>query len=222
MNDNLESREFQTASNAAYSFFLHDLCDVYIEATKPLFETNIDSPEKVSAQNTLHTALEAGLKLLHPFMPYVTEDLWQRLPRRPRDECESIMLASFPEKVCYSHITHLLMMQVSQQDFPEAEADFDLVIEVIKAARSVVGMYNLPTNGKTIEDKITGMSYRRSRQTPLIPQSSFRQRSRRSARPLNRKKRSSLLSPKAAALFSSSRMTPRSREAAVRRSLRPT
>lgn len=142
VNDKLESRDFADASTAAYSFFLHDLCDVFIEATKPLFEANVDSPEKISAQNTLYTALDAGLKLLHPFMPFVTEDLWQRLPRRPEDTCESIMIAAFPERI-------------PEQHFPEAEADFDLAMETIKAARSIVGLYNLPTNGKTLEDKIT-------------------------------------------------------------------
>jgi valyl-tRNA synthetase len=70
-----------------------------------LFETNEESEAMVSARNTLYTALEAGLKLLHPFMPYVTEDLWQRLPRRPEDTCESIMLASFPETVSPSDNT---------------------------------------------------------------------------------------------------------------------
>lgn len=99
VNSSLEERDFQSASTAAYAFFLYDLCDVFIEATKPLFEANEESGAKISAQNTLYTCLEAGLKLLHPFMPFVTEDLWQRLPRRPDDKCESIMLSSFPEQV---------------------------------------------------------------------------------------------------------------------------
>ncbi|KAK4686354.1 valyl-tRNA synthetase, partial [Tremellales sp. Uapishka_1] len=138
----LEDRDFQGASQAAYHYFLYELCDVFIEATKPLFEANEESATKVSAQNTLYTCLEGGLKLLHPFMPYVTEDLWQRLPRRPDDACESVMLASFPEKI-------------PEHNFPEAEADFDLTFECIKAARSLTSTYNLATNGKTLEDKIT-------------------------------------------------------------------
>lgn len=52
-----------------------------------------------SAQNTLYTCLDEGLKLLHPFMPFVTEELWQRLPRRPDDACRSIMLAKYPVEV---------------------------------------------------------------------------------------------------------------------------
>ena len=49
-----------------------------------------------SAQNTLYTCLDHGLRLLHPFMPFVTEELWQRLPRRPNDPTPSIMLAKYP------------------------------------------------------------------------------------------------------------------------------
>lgn len=138
----MENRDFAEATNYAYRFFLNDLCDVFIEATKPTFESTEDTPEKLSAQNTLYTALEGGLKLLHPFMPYVTEDLWQRLPRRAGDETPSIMVAAFPE-------------EIPEYNFPEAEAEFNLVNDVIKSARTIVGLYNLPTNGKTLEDKIT-------------------------------------------------------------------
>lgn len=142
VNSCLENRDFAEATNYAYRFFLNDFCDVFIEATKPTFESTEDTPEKLQVQNTLYTALEGGLKLLHPFMPYVTEDLWQRLPRRAGDETPSIMVAAFPE-------------EVPEYNFPEAEADFDLTNDVIKYARTIVGLYNLPTNGKTPEDKIT-------------------------------------------------------------------
>lgn len=78
------------------------------EATKPLFEANNRPAEQLSAQNTLYTCLEAGLKLLHPYMPFVTEDLWQRLPRRPEDKCESIMISPFPEKVSLPYSFHVI------------------------------------------------------------------------------------------------------------------
>jgi valyl-tRNA synthetase len=128
-----------------------------------LFEANEESPAKLSAQNSLYTALEAGLKLLHPFMPYVTEDLWQRIPRRPEDETPSIMVSDFPEAVscisnstCAGHATTaILIVQSEKQDFPEAYADFELTMSAIRSARSVAGLYNLATNGKTLEDKIT-------------------------------------------------------------------
>lgn len=49
-----------------------------------------------SAQNTLYTCLDQGLRLLSPFMPFVTEELWQRLPRRPEDTTASITISRFP------------------------------------------------------------------------------------------------------------------------------
>jgi valyl-tRNA synthetase len=98
VNQAMENRDFSDATTYAYRFFLNDLCDVFIEATKPIFEGD-DEAAKASAQNTLYTAIDAGLKLFHPFMPYVTEDLWQRLPRREGDNTPSIMVAAFPEAV---------------------------------------------------------------------------------------------------------------------------
>lgn len=59
-----------------------------------------DPKTRASAQQTLYTCLDYGLRLLHPFMPFVTEELWQRLPRRVND-CPSIMIASYPTQVCY-------------------------------------------------------------------------------------------------------------------------
>jgi valyl-tRNA synthetase len=55
-----------------------------------------DEGKKKLAQEALYTALEGGLRLLHPMMPFVTEELWQRLPRRSTDSVPSIMLAPYP------------------------------------------------------------------------------------------------------------------------------
>ena len=52
-----------------------------------------------SGQQTLYTCLDYGLRLLHPFMPFVTEELWQRLPRLPNDPTPSIMVSSYPVNV---------------------------------------------------------------------------------------------------------------------------
>lgn len=99
LNKNLEQRSFQLATQTIYDFWLYQLCDVYIEAMKPI--SGDDTPEEVrrSAQDTLYTALDYGLRMLHPFMPFVTEELWQRLPRRPEDKTITIALASFPQYV---------------------------------------------------------------------------------------------------------------------------
>ena len=60
-----------------------------------------DIVTRESAQQTLYTCLDHGLRLLHPFMPFVTEELWQRLPRRPNDATPSIMVSPFPTYVSH-------------------------------------------------------------------------------------------------------------------------
>lgn len=98
----LNSYEFSDATSTVYSWWQYQFCDVFIEAIKPYFAG--DNPEfaseRNSAQDALWVCLETGLLLLHPFMPFVTEELWQRLPRpkgcRKKD---SIMLCEYPTAV---------------------------------------------------------------------------------------------------------------------------
>lgn len=63
---------------------------------KPMTDESAPLASQKSAQQTLYTCLDHGLRLLHPFMPFVTEELWQRLPRRPNDATPSIMVSPFP------------------------------------------------------------------------------------------------------------------------------
>lgn len=63
---------------------------------KPMTDESASLETRRSAQNTLYTCLDYGLRLLHPFMPFVTEELWQRLPRRPNDPTPSIVISSYP------------------------------------------------------------------------------------------------------------------------------
>lgn len=93
-----KSFELAQCTTAIYNFWLYELCDVYLEAIKPAMR-NKGSPEQKSAQHTLYTCLDYGLKLLHPFMPFVTEELYQRIPRRPGDNICSIMVSPYPKPV---------------------------------------------------------------------------------------------------------------------------
>ncbi|PVG02364.1 putative VAS1-valyl-tRNA synthetase [Serendipita vermifera] len=127
LNKALTERNFMAATTAAYSFWLYELCDVYIEAAKPLTE---NPSTRKSAQDTLYNCLDYGLRLLHPFMPFVTEELWQRLPRRAGDPTESIMMSSFP-----LHDPEL----VDQS----ADADFALIFNATRGLRSLASQYNL-------------------------------------------------------------------------------
>lgn len=83
-----------------------------------------------SVQQTLHTALDGGLKLLHPFMPFLTEELWQRLPRRQGDETPSIMLSRYPT------------FDKSLVD-EAAKTDYDSLLELCVAVRSLVAAYSV-------------------------------------------------------------------------------
>jgi len=69
---------------------------------KPMTDDSAPLETRTSAQQTLYTCLDHGLRLLHPFMPFVTEELWQRLPRRPNDATPSIMVSAFPVNVRFS------------------------------------------------------------------------------------------------------------------------
>lgn len=68
---------------------------------KPMTDESAPLETRKSAQQTLYTCLDHGLRLLHPFMPFVTEELWQRLPRRANDSTPSIMVSAFPVFVSY-------------------------------------------------------------------------------------------------------------------------
>jgi valyl-tRNA synthetase len=80
-NKQMEAYSFGAVTSALHSFFLYDFCDLYLELCKPVVSSSApDGPAKSAAQMTLFTCLEHFLRLAHPLMPFVTEELWQRLP----------------------------------------------------------------------------------------------------------------------------------------------
>lgn len=126
--EHLDNRQFSEAASAAYSYWLYELCDVYIENSKFLI-LEATPEEQVSARNTLYTAIEGGMKLLAPFMPYITEELWQRIPRRASDaNVPSVSVAQFPEPEFFN---------------PNAEQEYNLVLGAVKQARSLLADYSI-------------------------------------------------------------------------------
>ena len=94
--------QFGLAQQRAYSLWINDICDVYLELIKPVvYDTSPGNADaRWASQATLWHSLETGLKILHPMMPFVTEELWQRLPGRGTlgaSEPKTIMLAPYPE-----------------------------------------------------------------------------------------------------------------------------
>ena len=93
INDALENFRFHEAAHVVYHFFWGDFCDWYIEWLKPQLGSQ-NREEAVVAWRNLFAVFEYALRLLHPFMPFLTEELWHRLPQRA--EARSISLESFP------------------------------------------------------------------------------------------------------------------------------
>jgi len=94
VNEALQNYRFHEAAQSVYQFFWGDFCDWYIEWVKPDLQS-ADKERAVAAWRNLFAALDAALRLLHPFMPFITEELWHQLPQPAA--AKSIALDKFPE-----------------------------------------------------------------------------------------------------------------------------
>jgi len=137
------------AAQALYEFIWNEYCDWYLEFTKPLLQS-ASSLEQAGTQHTLLYVLETILRVLHPMMPFITEEIWQRVKTPLGIEGASIMIQPFP---------------TSGGADPEAEDDINWLKEVIQAIRRIRSELNLPP-GKPLDVKFqAGMDTDRSRQT---------------------------------------------------------
>ncbi len=130
VNENIDKYELGIAANKIYDFIWDTYCDWYIELTKPRLN-GADEAARLSAQKVLLYVLTETLKLLHPFMPFITEEIWQALPH----EGEALMIERYPE---FS----------PELDFPADEADFETVMTAIRAVRSRRAEMNVPPSKK--------------------------------------------------------------------------
>eukprot|EP00978_Attheya_sp_CCMP212_P004890 scaffold10708_cov50-Attheya_sp.AAC.9 len=135
VNGCFDAYKFGDAQQASYSYWLDDLCDVYLEMIKPVVydKSEENNNSRWAAQATLWIALEAGLRILHPMMPFVSEELWQRMPGRGTlgaDEPVSIMVTKYPE--CNSAFRDT-----------KVEESMDAVMKVVKACRQLRQSYNI-------------------------------------------------------------------------------
>ncbi|MEQ8196974.1 MAG: valine--tRNA ligase [Clostridiaceae bacterium] len=130
VTDNLEKFELGIALQKVYDFMWNELCDWYIELVKPVFYGE-DEKAKGIAYNVIYTVLQTGLKLLHPVMPFITEEIYTHLC----DEYESITISAWPEY--HEAITDL-----------KAEKEMGYIIDAIKALRNVRAEMNVPPSRK--------------------------------------------------------------------------
>ena len=125
----LEEYKFNEASYALYQFIWHEFCDWYLELTKLSLYQEGEKKGRALTQRTLLEVLDTILRLLHPFMPFITEEIWQQLPQRK--ENRSIMIAEFPKPD-------------ERYDDEIVTDQMGLVVEVVNALRNIRGEMNLP------------------------------------------------------------------------------
>ena len=125
INENMEKYELDAAAKLAYEFFRGDFCDWYVEIAKTRVYGQ-EGSDKVVAQWVLRHVLDKGLKMLHPFMPFITEEIWQKLQTGE----ETIMLSDFPKE---------------EKEFIniDTEKEFDCLKEIISAIRNIRGEANV-------------------------------------------------------------------------------
>jgi valyl-tRNA synthetase len=123
----LDSYAFDQAANVLYQFIWHEFCDWYLELIKPQLYDKGDSATRTHCQAVLLKVQSAILRLLHPFVPFITEEIWQKLP----GEAGSVMVAPYPQP------------DPALAD-PEAEAEMNLVMATITAIRNIRGEMNVP------------------------------------------------------------------------------
>ena len=128
ITENMDRYELGVAAQKIYDFIWDDYCDWYIELTKTRLQGE-DEDSKVRAQQVLCWVLTEMLKLLHPFMPFITEEIWQSLPHA--GEGPSIMVAKWP-------------VYDEKLSFAQEEADFQKVMDLIKAIRNQRAEMNIP------------------------------------------------------------------------------
>ena len=130
VTENLDSYEIGVASAKVYDFLWDTYCDWYIELTKTRLNGE-DEAAKATAQQVLCRVLTDLLKLLHPFMPFITEEIFQALPH----EGDFLMTSSWPE-------------YRDDLNFPEEEAAMETVMDTIKAIRARRAEMNVPPSKK--------------------------------------------------------------------------
>jgi valyl-tRNA synthetase len=131
VNQNMAVYRFDLVSQAIYDFFWNEYCDWYLELSKPLLWDENASAEQLNATRyTLLNILEQSLRLAHPFLPFITEEIWQKVAPLLGIQAESIMLQPYPE-------------QDSSVINSDVDAEIEWVKGVIIAIRNIRGEMNI-------------------------------------------------------------------------------
>lgn len=135
VNENFDKYTLGEATNSFYNFWLYELCDIYLEATKPLF-ANGSAEEKERSALTLFICLESGMRLLHPLMPFISEELYQKLPQFG-GKVKSITRANYPTPLDQNN-------EELSKFFLEIENMFEVINKSAASFRSIASSVNMP------------------------------------------------------------------------------
>jgi len=130
VTESLENYDFNLAARRIYDFFWGNFCDWYIEASKSRLNSESNA-DKLTVQKILLETLDKSLRLLHPFMPFVTEEIWQKLP----NTSESICVSSWPD-------------YEAENTYEKDEQRFLKLMEVIRSIRNVKADMDIPQTRK--------------------------------------------------------------------------
>ncbi|HHW57057.1 MAG TPA: valine--tRNA ligase [Clostridia bacterium] len=130
VTENLEKFELGIAASKLYDFVWSEFCDWYIELSKPVLYSDDLEAKKVT-KSVLRYVLDNTLRLLHPFMPFITEEIWQNLPH----EGESIMVAEWPK-------------YREDLNFAEEAKEAEMIMEAIRVIRNIKAEANVPPSKK--------------------------------------------------------------------------
>ncbi|KAF9187727.1 hypothetical protein BGZ51_001112 [Haplosporangium sp. Z 767] len=139
VNAGMEQLEPSVATEVLRKFIIQDLCDVYVEFIKPtLFSTDESLlKEKSRLFMVLQTCFDASLRMMHPFMPFVTEELWQRLLPDTAPAAASIMTSTFPTGA-----------ELEAWKDEAAEKDMEVTLDLIQASRSLRQSHQVPMSSE--------------------------------------------------------------------------
>ncbi|NOQ85495.1 MAG: valine--tRNA ligase, partial [Deltaproteobacteria bacterium] len=127
VEETLRDYKFNELAHLIYHFIWHEFCDWYLELIKPVLNQRDDNESKLATQHTMIRVLANSLQLLHPIMPFITEEIWQKLPATQG----SIMISPYPE------------CDLKKID-GDAEKKMDLIIDVVNNIRNVRWEMNVP------------------------------------------------------------------------------
>ncbi|UCX05693.1 valine--tRNA ligase [Shewanella glacialimarina] len=144
VEDHMAAYRFDLAANTLYEFTWNQFCDWYLELTKPVMQNGTEAQMR-GTRHTLVNVLEKMQRLMHPFMPYITETIWQRVKPLAGVTGDTIMLAPFPT------------YQADQVD-ATAMADLEWVKQVIVAVRNIRAELNIAPS-KPLNALLRGVSY---------------------------------------------------------------